>query len=109
MKKIKKIIEVKRGDPAPSNARWLKDFSKVVGTKQEYCDDGQGSWYEDVPVHATFDVFEVVEILPMSDFYTKKASEIFGVKYEDVTPEQRAHAKGVSFLGMYSPKGKQND
>lgn len=58
MKKIKKIIEVKRGDPVPENARWLKDMSKSVTTREEYCEDGQGSWYETVPVYATFDVFE---------------------------------------------------
>ena len=56
---MKKVIEVLRGEPVPNNAKWLKDFSKITGTKPEWDDDGQCAGYVDVPIYSTFDVFEV--------------------------------------------------
>jgi hypothetical protein len=42
---MKRIIEIKRGEPVPDGARWLKDYVKHIWMCPE----------ED----ATFDVFEV--------------------------------------------------
>lgn len=56
---MKKVIEVKRGDPIPSNAKWLKDILKQVGTKSEWYEDGMSQGYQTVPTYGTFDVFEV--------------------------------------------------
>jgi hypothetical protein len=55
---MKRIIEVKRGDPVPDGAKWLKDVQVVVGSHKEYEDDGITAGYTDVPDYATFDVFE---------------------------------------------------
>lgn len=59
--KIKRIIEVKRGELVPSDAIWLKDIVRQVSVKQEWDDDGMCASYVEVPVYATFDVFEVLE------------------------------------------------
>lgn len=59
---MKRIIEIKRGEPVPSNAKWLKDVVRLVGTNQEFFDDGMCQGYEDVDVYVTFDVFEVEEV-----------------------------------------------
>jgi hypothetical protein len=35
------------------------------------------------------------------DYHTKKASEIYGIPVEEVTPEQRRHAKAINFGRAY--------
>lgn len=39
------------------------------------------------------------------DAYTLKAAEIFKVKPEDVTKEQRQHAKNLSYWENYTVRG----
>lgn len=42
-----------------------------------------------------------------SDLHTIKASQIFEVPYEQVTPKQRAFAKATNFTEFYRPPGLQ--
>lgn len=54
---MKKIVEVKRGEPVPSGARWLKDMHKIISTRHE--DNHPQLPPEEIHTWATFDVFEV--------------------------------------------------
>lgn len=55
---MKKVIEVERGKPVPSEAKWIKDVQRVVGSYEH--DDGHPLYGpETVSVYATFDVWEV--------------------------------------------------
>ena len=56
---MKRIVEIKRGEPVPSNAKWLKDIEKEDGVKRAPSGDG-GICY--VTTYAVYDVFEVEEI-----------------------------------------------
>lgn len=44
----------------------------------------------------------VDDTVPLVDLHRKRASEMFGVAYDDVTDEQRRHAKAVAFGEWYS-------
>lgn len=56
---MKRIIEVERGQPAPSTAKWLKDLQKQTDNKRITVPSGDGGYcYEDIPIYTTYDVFE---------------------------------------------------
>lgn len=40
----------------------------------------------------------------MKDLHAEKAAQLFGIKPEDVTPEQRNIGKRTNFLELYSAK-----
>lgn len=54
---MKKIVEIKRGEPVPSDSRWIKDFQKelVVG------EEAWGSFTKPIYEYVTYDVWEVEE------------------------------------------------
>lgn len=59
---MKRIIEIKRGEPIPSNAKWLKDIQRVVREWEEQTGhELQSNPWETFREWATFDVFEVEE------------------------------------------------
>lgn len=61
---MKKVIEVKRGDMVPTNAKWLKDIRKVTSSYMPTCDCHymMKCTCEPVETIETFDVFEVEEL-----------------------------------------------
>ena len=46
-----------------------------------------------------------VDVIPHTDFHKEKASEMFGVPYDEVTPDQREVAKRKSFMEAYGNHG----
>lgn len=53
---MKRIVEIKRGDPVPDNARWIKDVVRVTGWVE-----AEHSLLDDTPIKETFDVFEITD------------------------------------------------
>lgn len=59
---MKRIVEIKRGEPVPEKACWLKDVVRCVREWEELTGhELQSNPYETFREYATFDVFEVEE------------------------------------------------
>lgn len=59
---MKRIIEIKRGEAVPLNAKWLKDITKVVREWEEDLDPHHPMSYPSTQYeYATFDVFKIEE------------------------------------------------
>lgn len=75
---MKKVIEVQRGKEVPDDSKYLQSIEKIIRYDKEYYSDPYGNHSEQIPVYATFDVYEVTLTSQVDDFYNLLKSSIKG-------------------------------